>query len=185
MVEAVRDIDVEQGPTEVGATVQELKLLSLILGGEIYAFNIMGIKEIIEYGNVTRVPMVPPYIRGVINLRGSVVPVIDLAARLEKSSAEVTKRTCILIFEISAEDEKLDIGVAVDSVNNVMSTMIDEVEPAPSFGAGVRSLFIDGMVKIGGRFVIVLNLERVLSIEELSRLERAMAMNEERSENSD
>ena len=114
--------------------------------------------------------MMPEFIRGVINLRGSVVPVVDLSVRFGRKMASVTKRTCIVIIEIESEGEKQDVGVVVDSVSEVLEIHRADVEPAPSFGARIRSDFILGMGKIDGKFVIILNANQVLSIDEMAML---------------
>lgn len=151
--------------------IQHEQYLTFMLGGDLYAIGILGIKEIIEYGNLTSVPRMPGFIRGVINLRGAVVPVIDLGARFDKPSTEVTRRTCIVIVEVSlGEDEKQDIGVMVDAVNEVLEISSSEIEPAPSFGADIRVDFISGMGKIEDRFVIILDMDRVLSMDEIVAL---------------
>ena len=156
------------GAIETGE--KESQYLTFLLGGEMYAIGILNIKEIIEYGQVTEVPMMPAFIRGIINLRGRVVPVINLLARFGKPSSEVTKRTCIVIIEAGAEDERQDIGMVVDSVSEVLDIPASEIEPAPSFGAKIRSDFISGMGKVGGKFVVMLSVNKVLSVEEMSML---------------
>ena len=160
-------------PTKTGAAEaggKEEQYLTFLLGGEMYAIGILNIKEIIEYGQVTEVPMMPAFIRGIINLRGRVVPVINLLARFGKPSSEVNKRTCIVIIEVGAEDERQDIGMVVDSVSEVLDIPASEIEPAPSFGAKIRSDFISGMGKVGGKFVVMLSVNKVLSVEEMSML---------------
>ncbi|MBI1398325.1 MAG: chemotaxis protein CheW [Betaproteobacteria bacterium] len=147
--------------------------LTFVLGGETYAVGILRIKEIIEYGALTSVPMMPSFIRGVINLRGAVVPVVDLQARFGKTSTQVARRTCIVILEIESNGESQDIGVLVDAVNAVLDIAEADIEPPPSFGTGIRPDFVEGMGKIDGRFVIILDLSRVLSIDELARLASA------------
>jgi len=144
--------------------------LTFILGGEIYAMGILSIKEIIEYGNITEIPRMPEFIRGVINLRGAVVPVIDLGARFGKKTTNITKRTCIVIIEVVNGEETQDVGVMVDAVNEVLEISASEIEPAPSFGANIRADFIEGMGKIKGKFVILLNIHQVLSVEEMATL---------------
>ena len=149
--------------------------LTFSLTGEVFALGILNVKEIIEFGNLTEIPMMPPFIKGVINLRGSVVPVIDLSVRFGGKTTEVARRTCIVIVEIAAggdEDAKHDIGIIVDAVNEVLEIPRAEIEPAPSFGAKIRADFIQGMGKVNGRFVIILNVERVLSTEEIAMLAR-------------
>lgn len=149
---------------------EERQFLIFSLAGENYAIGILHIKEIIEYGNLTEVPMMPEFIRGVINLRGAVVPVIDLSCRFGRARTEVARRTCIVIIEVSQGDETQDVGVMVDAVNEVIEIPAGEIEPAPAFGAKIRTDFIEGMGKVGGRFVIILAIDKVLSIEEMSML---------------
>lgn len=147
--------------------------LTFVSSGEVYGVSILVIKEILEYHDPTVVPMMPDFIKGVINLRGSVVPVIDLSLRLGKTTGEVTKRTCVVIIEIQHEDERMEIGVIVDAVNEVLDIMPENIELAPNFGAKIRTDFISGMGKVDEKFVILLNIELVLSVEELSMLESA------------
>ena len=152
-----------------GVEQEQDQYLTFMLGGEMFAIPILNIKEIIEYGHLTTVPMMPEFIRGVINLRGSVVPVIDLSARFGRISTEITRRTCIVIIEIESEDELQDIGVVVDTVNEVL-----EIPARGRAGTLVRRCirtdFIHGMGKINGKFVIILNVNHVLSIDEMTML---------------
>ena len=160
------------GKTAVVAasTAEIAQYLTFQLSGEMYAVGILNVKEIIEYGQLTEIPMMPAFIRGVINLRGSVVPVIDLAARFGGRQTESSRRTCIVIIEIGTDEERHDIGVVVDAVSEVLEVSSADIEPAPSFGAKIRADFIDGMGKIGGKFVIILDIQRVLSVEEIASL---------------
>lgn len=144
--------------------------LTFLLGGEMFAVGILNIKEIIEYGAVTEIPMVPPFIRGVINLRGAVVPVIDLASRFGGKRSEISRRTCIVIIELAENDERQDIGVVVDAVSEVLEIPATEIEPPPSFGARIRADFIKGMGKVNGKFVILLEVDKVLSVDEIASL---------------
>lgn len=144
--------------------------LTFMLSGEVFAIGILSIKEIIEYGNLTEVPRMPGFIRGVINLRGAVVPVIDLGVRFGKSSSNVSRRTCIVIIEVQHEGEQQVVGVMVDAVNEVLDIPAGEIEPAPSFGARIRADFIQGMGKVDGKFVIILDVDHVLSVDEMSSL---------------
>ena len=139
--------------------------LTFALASEMYAVGILNVKEIIEYGNLTEIPMMPAFIRGVINLRGGVVPVIDLAARFGGKESQVGKRTCIVIVEMRHDDIKQDLGIMVDAVSEVLEIQGSEIEPAPSFGAKIRADFIAGMGKVAGKFVIILDIQRVLSID--------------------
>jgi purine-binding chemotaxis protein CheW len=152
------------------AGVDQQQYLTFVLGGEAYAMGILAIKEIIEYGNLTEVPRMPPFIRGVINLRGAVVPVIDLSARFGKQATKVTRRTCIVIIEVASGEETQDVGVMVDAVNAVLEIPPQEIEPPPSFGANIRTDFISGMGKVNGKFVIILNVQNVLSVDEMATL---------------
>ena len=147
--------------------------LTFMLGGEVFAIGILHIKEIIEYGQLTSVPMMPEFIRGVINLRGAVVPVVDLASRFGGGKSEVTKRSCIVILELEADEETQVIGVVVDAVNEVLEIAGTDIEPPPSFGTRIRTDFIQGMGKVQERFVIILNVNNVLSTEDLAILGKA------------
>jgi purine-binding chemotaxis protein CheW len=149
--------------------------LTFMLNSEIFALGILGIKEIIEYGGLTSVPMMPECIRGVINLRGAVVPVVDLAARFGRDSAQITKRSCIVIVELEQDGEWQTIGVLVDAVNAVIEIASQDIEPAPNFGSRIRADFIAGMGKVAGKFVILLNIDAVLSNIELGALAGAGA----------
>ncbi|HXE37962.1 MAG TPA: chemotaxis protein CheW [Azonexus sp.] len=144
--------------------------LTFSLSGEMFGVGILNVKEIIEYGNLTEIPMMPAFIRGVINLRGSVVPVIDLSARFGGKSTEVGRRTCIVIVEVPDEDTRHDIGIIVDAVSEVLEIPASEIEPPPSFGAKIRADFIFGMGKVAGKFVILLDINKVLSVEEIAML---------------
>lgn len=144
--------------------------LRFMLGGDSYAIGILGIKEIIELGHLTEVPRMPPFIRGVINLRGAVVPVVDLSARFGRQVTQATRRTCIVILEVECDDETQVVGVMVDSVSEVLEIPASHIEPAPSFGARIRADFIEGMGKVNDRFVIILNVNRVLSVHEMASL---------------
>ena len=152
------------------STADVQQYLTFLLGGEMYAVGILSVKEIIEYGSLTEIPMMPAFIRGVINLRGSVVPVIDLAARFGGQQTETSRRTCIVIIELANGDERHDIGVVVDAVSEVLEVSGVDIEPPPSFGAKIRADFIAGMGKIGGSFVIILDIQRVLSVDEIASL---------------
>jgi purine-binding chemotaxis protein CheW len=144
--------------------------LTFVLAGETFAMGILAIKEIIEYADLTEVPMMPEYVRGVINLRGSVVPVIDLSVRFGKPASPVTKRTCIVIIEIVTRGERQVLGVIVDAVNAVLDIPPQEIEPPPTFGASIRTDFIQGMGKVSNKFVILLDVDHVLAADEMSVL---------------
>lgn len=144
--------------------------LTFSVGGEIFAIGILNIKEIIEYGSVTGIPMMPAFIRGVINLRGAVVPVIDLSVRFGRIATPIGRRTSIVIIEVNNGEACQDIGIVVDAVHEVLEIASDDIEPAPAFGAKIRTDFIRGMGKVSGNFVIILNISRVLSVDEMALL---------------
>jgi purine-binding chemotaxis protein CheW len=152
------------------AGAEPTQYLTFMLAGEVFAIGILAIKEIIEYRGLTEVPMMPPSVRGVINLRGAVVPVMDLLARFGRPPSEVTKRTCIVIVEVETAEERHVIGVIVDAVNEVLEIPASEIEPAPAFGARIRSDFIQGMGKVKGKFVILLDANHVLSLDDIGTL---------------
>ena len=151
------------------------QFLTFTVGGEMYAIGILAIKEIIEYGGVTGVPLMPEFIRGVINLRGSVVPVVDLSARFHQQQAAPGRRSCIVIVEILSDDGIQDVGVMVDSVSEVLEIAPADIEDTPAFGARIRTDFIRGMGNVNGHFVILLDVDRVLGTDGLDRLAAASA----------
>ena len=144
--------------------------LTFMLERETFAIGILAIKEIIEYSALTVVPMMPECIRGVINLRGAVVPVMDLAARFGREAAKVSKRTCIVIVEIDAADQRQEVGIMVDAVNEVLDIAAADIEPPPTFGTRIRPEFIQGLGKINGKFVILLDVNHVFSSADLAAL---------------
>jgi purine-binding chemotaxis protein CheW len=145
----------------------QTQYLTFNIAGEEYAVEILQVKEIIEYDMVTRVPSTPAWIRGVINLRGKVVPVIDLAIKFGLAATEVTKWTCIVIAEVELEGEPTVMGMLVDSVSQVIDLPPEEIEQPPSFGNQVRVDYLVGMGKIGSRFALILDIDRVLSATEM------------------
>jgi purine-binding chemotaxis protein CheW len=152
--------------------VEEKQYLTFMLGGEMFSLGILCIKEIIWYADLTEVPMMPACIRGVINLRGAVVPVMDLSNRFGKPSTPVIKSTCIVIVELptAVAGQHQNMGIVVDSVQAVLEIPSNEIEPAPNFGTKIRPDFIDGIAKVDGKFVILLKVDRVLSMEEIDQL---------------
>lgn len=146
------------------------QFLTFVSNGEVYGVSILNIREIVSYGNITRVPMMPDFVAGVINLRGSVVPVVDLALRFAQEPAARTKRSSVVILDVMYEDEEMEIGITVDVVNEVLDIRASEVEPAPSFGTKIRTDFISGMGKVDNQLLVLLNIETILSVEELSAI---------------
>jgi len=149
---------------------QRNQYLTFTLGGETYAMEIQFIREVIQYGGLTVVPLMPDFLRGVINLRGAVVPVIDLSMRFQRSPTEPTRHTCIVILEVGRENRMATLGIMVDNVSEVLEILGEDIEPAPSFGSSLRSNFIQGMGKVGSQFVIILDVNHVVSTDELATL---------------
>jgi purine-binding chemotaxis protein CheW len=141
--------------------------LTFFLADEEYAVGIQRVKEIIEYTAITKVPKVPVWIRGVINLRGNVVPVVDLAVRFGMDERPVTKTTCIVIVEVQQESERAVMGVIADAVNQVIDLAPKDIEEPPAFGTRVRLEYLFGMGKLGKKFALILNIDSVLSAAEL------------------
>jgi len=142
--------------------------LTFMLANEMFAVGILDVSEIVEYQTVTAVPMLPGYVRGVINRRGAWVPVIDLLLRFGKPASAVGRRTCIVIVEFGSADRRRILGIVVDAVNAVIDISAADIEPGPDFGAHIRRNFIQGLGRIDDRFVVLLDLEYVLSQGELN-----------------
>nr|WP_320131498.1 chemotaxis protein CheW [uncultured Holophaga sp.] len=163
-------VKVDKGGGRGTGGFQRNQFLTFSLAGEVFALEIRYVREIIQYGGLTRVPLMPEFIRGVINLRGAVVPVVDLAVRLRRSQTESTKRTCIVILEVLRGERLATIGVLVDNVSEVLEIAENQIEAADSFGAGMRSEFIRGIGKLEDHFVILLEADLLLSRQELEKL---------------
>ncbi|TGK86803.1 purine-binding chemotaxis protein CheW [Leptospira noumeaensis] len=153
--------------------MQELQYLTFLLSEELFGLGILYIKEIIEYESVTHVPMMPDYIPGVINLRGNVVPVIDLNARFYKKKTETNRKTCIIITEVKMENEIIDVGLLVDAVNEVVDITPESIEEPPSFGSKIRLDFIQGLGKLENKFVIILKVNQILELSELQAIQES------------
>ena len=148
--------------------------LTFLLGDGLFATDIRSVREIIQHGPMTAMPLMPHFVRGVINLRGAVVPVIDMNARFGREASAVSRRSCTVIVEVRSEDGPQDIGIMVDAVSAVLDIPAADIEPPPSFGARIRAEFLQGMGKVGGRFVMILNMAQVLSVDELAHLGEAL-----------
>lgn len=153
------------------AAEREGKYLTFSLDKEEYGIGILKVKEIIGMMRVTPVPQTPASIKGVINLRGKVIPVIDLRTRFGMDAAEYTERTCIIVVEVDVTDRRLPIGIIVDSVSEVTSFKNSEIEDTPGFGTALNTEYILGMAKSGGSVKILLDIDRVLGSEDRSCLD--------------
>lgn len=145
--------------------------LSFTLGEEDFALEISKVREVLDYTNIIKVPRMPEYLRGVINLRGNVVPVVDLRLKLGMSATERTVNTCIVIIEIELEGKVVQMGALVDSVKEVFTLDPEQIQPPPRLGTKLRTDFIKGMGKRGGTFLIILDVDRVFSNDELALMD--------------
>jgi purine-binding chemotaxis protein CheW len=150
--------------------------LTFSLGDEVFAMDIRSVREIIQHAAMTAVPLMPDFVRGVINLRGAVVPVIDLQARFGRQAASVGKKTCIVIFDASSKTEKAELGLLVDAVSEVIDIAPGSIELPPQFGTSIQRDFIRGLGKVDGEFVVILETQRALDIDDMALIvERASA----------
>lgn len=144
--------------------------LTFRLGDETFALEIGKVREVLDFEQVTKVPRTPPYMRGVINLRGGVVPVIDMNLKFGLAATEKTVNTCIIIAEIEVDRETTVVGALADSVEEVLELEPEQIEPAPKIGTRLDTRFIKGMGKHDERFIIILDIDRVFSVEELAAI---------------
>ncbi len=152
---------------------KEGKYLTFSLENEEYGIGILKIKEIIGMMPVTTIPRTPEFVKGVINLRGKVIPVVDLRLRFKMEPSDYTDRTCIIVVEIENQVGMIQIGVVVDSVSEVLNVGSDDIEEAPSFGTKLDTEYILGMAKMDGGVKILLDIDKVLNDEEIAALEKA------------
>ncbi|MGX1995418.1 chemotaxis protein CheW [Xanthomonas axonopodis pv. cassiae] len=158
---------------QVPSSTAPQQYLTFLLGREMFGVGILSIKEIIQYRVPTDVPTMPPALRGVINLRGAVVPVVDLQQRFGRNASAITKRSCIVIVEIAHGQLHQVLGLLVDAVSEVLEIAPADIVDTPSFGAGIARDFIHAMGKIGERFVILLDADAVLGNDTLAQLPAA------------
>jgi purine-binding chemotaxis protein CheW len=148
--------------------VDTTQYLTFKLDNEVFALDIGKVREVLDFTSITKVPRTPEFMRGVINLRGGVVPVVDLRVKFGMSSTEKTVNTCIIITEVAVDNETAVLGVLVDSVQEVMDLEPHQIEPAPKIGTRLNTEFIRGMGKRDNAFIIILDIDTVFSIEDLS-----------------
>jgi len=153
-------------------TIKTGKYLTFSLDEEEYGIGILKVKEIIGMMPITSVPRTPDFVKGVINLRGKVIPVIDLRSKFKMQVIPYTERTCIIVVEIDSESGTILIGIVVDEVSEVLNIGAEQIEETPGFGTKVNTGYILGMAKIEGRVKILLNIDQVLSSEEISAMEK-------------
>lgn len=144
--------------------------LTFWLGEDIFGMDIRSVREIIQCRPMTALPLMPDFVRGVINLRGAVVPVVDLHARFGRPAAALGKKSCIVIFDALRDHERVELGLLVDAVSEVIKIAAHDIEPPPDFGCAVRRDFIHGIAKVKARFVILLEPDRALDVAEMAEL---------------
>jgi purine-binding chemotaxis protein CheW len=155
----------------VAGIIETTQYLTFKLGDEIFALDVAKVREILDFTTVTKVPQTPDFMRGVINLRGSVVPVVDMRLKLAMSSTEKTVNTCIVVVEVDLDGETIILGALADSVQEVIDLEPDQIEPAPKIGTKLRTDFIRGMGKNDSRFIMILDIDKVFSLDELSTVQ--------------
>lgn len=148
------------------------KYLTFVLGSESYGIDIMKVQEIVGFMTITRVPRTPDFIRGVINLRGKVIPVIDLRLRFGMSAIATTGRTCVIVVRLYQNDSPVTMALIVDAVSEVLDIRADQIEESPSFGENVNTDYIMGMGKCGDKVIMLLDIDWVLSREEVTAVAR-------------
>lgn len=157
-----------------GVSAATTQYLTFMLDNEVFAVDIAKVREVLEYTAITKVPRTPEFMRGIINLRGSVVPVVDMRLKFSMEQSERTVNTCIIIVEIVQDDEVTEIGALADSVKEVMELEHNKIEPPPKIGTKLRSDFLKGMGKHGDQFIMILDINRIFSSEELSSLQQTV-----------
>jgi len=154
----------------VESIVETTQFLTFKLEDELFALDIGKVREVLDFTTITKVPQTPEYMRGVINLRGSVVPVVDMRLKFGMTGTEKTVNTCIIIVEVELDGEKVVMGAMADAVQEVLDLEPDQVEPPPRIGAKLNTDFIRGMGKHGEDFIIILDIDNVFSVDELARV---------------
>ena len=170
----------EDGIAVAGET---LHALTFFMDQEEYAVELLKVREIMEYREPTVVPMTPAAVRGVINVRGKVVPIVDLAIKFGLADLTISKRTCIIIVEVDVDGADTSMGLVVDAVNEVREFAGDEIEDAPSFGTKVRVDYLQGMGRTKDKFALILDIDRVLSEMEVEAVKKLH--DEKRGENQE
>ena len=152
----------------VAASVETMQYLTYKLSDEIFALDITKVREVLDFTTITKVPRTPEFMRGVINLRGSVVPVVDLRLKFGMSMTEKTVNTCIIITEVTVDGDTTILGALADSVQEVIELDASQIAPAPKIGTKLRTEFIKGMGKKDEHFIIILDIDKVFSTDELA-----------------
>ena len=159
--------------TPINSSESMRQFLTFRIADEAFGMELSQTREIIEFDGVTKVPLMPSFLIGVINLRGEVVPVIDLAVRLGRPPITIKRRTCVIVVELESDGKDYTLGLLADAVNEVAEIASSDIEAAPAFGAKIRAEFIQGIAKNGDEFVIILDADNALSLRELAKLVEA------------
>ena len=159
----------------VAGIMETTQYLSFKLSDEIYALDIAKVREVLDFTTVTKVPRTPEFMRGVINLRGSVVPVVDLRLKFGMTKTESSVNTCIIIVEVKVDDETTILGALADSVQEVLDLGPDHIEPAPKIGTRLNTMFIKGMGKRDNKFTIIMDIDKIFSTDELALVQSGQA----------
>ena len=162
--------------------IKSTQYLTFHLGSDTFAIDVTNAKEILDYANLTQIPQTPDYMLGVINLRGSVVPVVDMRLKFGLPAIETTKDSCFIVVEIEIDEDLITVGALVDSVSEVVEIRSDQVEPPPRLGTKLNNSFIQGMGNLGENFVIILDINKVFSAEELDLVQSIGETEEEETE---
>lgn len=152
----------------VNGITETRQYLTFKLGNEVFATDVAKVREVLDLTTITAIPRTPPFMRGVINLRGSVVPVVDLRLCFDMTKTESTRNTCIVVVEVLLDSEATVIGALADSVEEVIDLEPDQIQPAPRIGTQIRTDFIKGMGKRDTQFIMILDIDKVFSAEELA-----------------
>jgi len=163
----------EEKSTEQQTINKTQQFLTFTIADEHFGMELHQTREIIEYAGITQVPLMPQFITGVINLRGEVVPVIDLSVRLGREPITIHKRTCVIVIELHSSEQHCVLGLLADAVNEVIEISATDIEDAPAFGAKIRAEFIQGIAKKDDEFIVLLDAEKTLSPRELAHLVEA------------
>jgi len=161
----------------VADILETTQYLTFKLDDEVFALDISKVREVLDFTTITKVPRTPEFMRGVINLRGSVVPVVDLRLKFGMTKTENTVNTCIIIVEVKVDEETTVLGALADSVQEVLDLEPGHIEPAPKIGTRLNTEFIKGMGKRDNTFIIILDIDKVFSVNELAAVDRALPLN--------
>jgi len=164
-----------EGPVSAAETIEATQYLTFKLDDEVFALDISKVREVLDFTTITKVPTTPAFMRGVINLRSSVVPVVDLRLKFRMTETERTVNTCIIIVEVTVDNETMVLGALADSVQEVLDLEPGRIEPVPRIGTKLNTAFIKGMGRRDDKFIIILDIDKVFSVDELTLVQTEKA----------